>query len=174
MNPDLESLTPLQNPHTYHEDTLRTVFRLRDIESFPLAEVAASIEPTSHLPYYPSQARLNNWAIHTKNEPFELDFVTTPESNHVVTIECPKCPENPDGQSKPTVTVPWVTSYGMGYAQTKFTGHCPNCYQSFDREVSVRLSNCHAWGMFLNDGVKFRRCASVAFARKNLKRRRVR
>ncbi|KAG8971609.1 hypothetical protein FRC05_010955 [Tulasnella sp. 425] len=101
--------TYMLNPRTYLEDCLRKLPGLLRIGSFPLVNLASSIDQETLLPHPPSEGRVSAFSSFTE-QPFEPPINTT--SEETVAVFCPSCAE-PN-------TIPWITYKGDGYAQREF------------------------------------------------------
>lgn len=101
------------------------------VSTFPLRDVADTIDPESFSPKYPSQERVSTWESRT-GLPFTASFVTTAED--MATVLCPACPGYVE------TTVPWITEAGTGFAQKDFAATCTSCNRMFNREVSSHFS----------------------------------
>ncbi|KAG9016324.1 hypothetical protein FRB90_003288 [Tulasnella sp. 427] len=116
--------TYMLNPRAYYEDCIRNFQGLLNIGSFPLMQLAGSIDQESLLPHPPSTERASAFRSLT-GQPFEYPVNTT--SEHTLVISCPSC-------SQPS-NVPWITHLGDGYAQRGFVYACEKCNFKFNREA---------------------------------------
>ncbi|KIO16618.1 hypothetical protein M407DRAFT_85818 [Tulasnella calospora MUT 4182] len=116
--------TYMLNPRTYYEDCLRKLPGLLRIGSFPLMQLAGSIDSETLLPHPPSEGRVAAFTAFT-SQPFECPLNTT--SDETVPVYCPNC-------SQPNM-IPWITYKGDGFAQRGFGCICNNCRVRFSRET---------------------------------------
>ncbi|KAG8971606.1 hypothetical protein FRC05_010952 [Tulasnella sp. 425] len=124
--------TYMLNPRTYYEDCLRKLPGLLKIgsvarlspSSFPLMQLAGSVDQETLLPHPPSGSRVAAFTSLT-GQSFEPPTNTT--SEETVTVFCPSC-------SQP-ILIPWITYKGDGYAQRGFTCACSHCQFEFNRET---------------------------------------
>ncbi|KAG8933502.1 hypothetical protein FRC01_008782, partial [Tulasnella sp. 417] len=129
--------TYMLNPRSYYEDCIRKLPGLLRIGSFPLMQLAGSIDRDTLLPHPPSESRVAAFSSFT-GQPFDPPTNTTSEDT--VVVFCPSC-------SQPN-TIPWITYKGDGYAQRRFSCACNSCQLSFSREtLGVRkfyedMENC--------------------------------
>lgn len=127
MIPFIPSFVVVQNPRFYYEDCIRVSQNLLVIQSFPLREIAETIDPILLVSNEPFQERVTAWETST-GLPFETSFIVTAEET--ASIRCPVCP------GYILTPVPWITDAGTGFAQKDFIGSCMSCKSSFDREAS--------------------------------------
>ncbi|KAG8933520.1 hypothetical protein FRC01_008603 [Tulasnella sp. 417] len=129
--------TYMLNLRSYYEDCIRKLPGLLRIGSFPLMQLAGSIDRETLLPHPPSENRAAAFSSFT-GQPFDPPTNTTSEDT--VVVFCPSC-------SQPN-TIPWITYKGDGYAQRGFSCACNSCQFSFSREtLGVRkfyddMENC--------------------------------
>ncbi|KAG8933519.1 hypothetical protein FRC01_008602, partial [Tulasnella sp. 417] len=115
--------TYMLNPRTYYEDCLRKLPGLLQIGSFPLMQLAGSIDPETLLPHPPSEDRVSAFTSFT-GQLFDVPINTTSEDT--VAVFCPSC-------SQPNTTS-WVTFKGDGFAQRGYGCICEYCRFMFTRE----------------------------------------
>ncbi|KAG8971556.1 hypothetical protein FRC05_010966 [Tulasnella sp. 425] len=118
--------TYMLNPRTYYEDCLRKLPGLLRIGSFPLMQLAGSVDHETLLPHPPSESRASAFNSFT-GQPFKPPVNTT--SDETVAVFCPSC-------SQPNKT-PWITFKGDGFAQRGYGCICENCRLMFTREALV-------------------------------------
>ncbi|KAG9034217.1 hypothetical protein FRB95_013498 [Tulasnella sp. JGI-2019a] len=134
--------TYMLSPRLYQEDCIRIHRGLQAIGSFPLLQICSTIDGESLLPHAPSASRSTAFRSFT-GESFDPPIRTRLEDT--VTIYCPSCSRS--------LTVPWLSQTGYGYAQRGFSATCDiegGCGMQFDREtLGVRrfyedMSRCMA------------------------------
>ncbi|KAG8982677.1 hypothetical protein FRB90_006634, partial [Tulasnella sp. 427] len=129
--------TYMLNPRAYFEDCLRKLPGLLRVGSFPLIQLAGSIDQETLLPHPPSESRVSAFSSLT-GQPFDPPITTT--SEETVPINCPSC-------SQPN-SIPWITYKGDGYGQREFACACAHYQFEFTREtLGVRkffedMENC--------------------------------
>ncbi|KAG9048660.1 hypothetical protein FS837_012288 [Tulasnella sp. UAMH 9824] len=129
--------TYMLNPRTYYEDCLRKLPGLVKIGSFPLLQLAESIDQETLLPHPSSESRVAAFSSLTGQS---FDPPTNTTSEETVTLFCPSCSE--------ANSIPWITYKGDGYAQRAFACACAHCQFEFSREtLGVRkffedMENC--------------------------------
>ncbi|KAG8984012.1 hypothetical protein FRB90_005625, partial [Tulasnella sp. 427] len=111
------------NPRTYYEDCLRKLPELLRIGSFPLTQLAASIDRETLLSHPPSPDRVATFTSLTGQQ-FVPPINTTFEDT--LDVSCPNC-------SYANI-VPWVTHNGDGYAQDGFSCSCSGCKFRINKE----------------------------------------
>ncbi|KAG8914659.1 hypothetical protein FRC00_011745, partial [Tulasnella sp. 408] len=116
--------TYMLNPRSYYEDCIRKLPGLLRIGSFPLMQLAGSIDKEALLPHLPSESRVAAFSSFT-GQPFDPPTNTTSEDT--VVVFCPSC-------SQPN-TIPWITFKGDGYAQRGFSCACKSCQFTFSWET---------------------------------------
>ncbi|KAG8966995.1 hypothetical protein FRC05_002309 [Tulasnella sp. 425] len=116
--------TYMLNPRKYYEDCLRKLPGLLRIGSFPLMQLAGSINHEKLLLSPPSEGHVAAFTAFT-SQPFDYPLNTT--ADETVLIYCPNC-------SQPN-SIPWITYKGDGYAQRDFGCICNNCRFVFNRET---------------------------------------
>ena len=114
------------------------------VSTFPLRDVADTIDPVSLTPKHLPQERIFAWESLT-GLPFTAAFVTTAEDT--ATVLCPACP----GYTQ--TTVPWITEVGTGFAQKDFTAACVSCKRVFNREVGSQIPSKQFTLYFANDAM---------------------
>ncbi|KAG9048668.1 hypothetical protein FS837_012296 [Tulasnella sp. UAMH 9824] len=92
--------------------------------SFPLVQLASSIDQETLLPHPAAEGRVAAFGSFT-GQPFEPPINTT--SEETVAVFCPSC-------SQPN-TIPWITYKGDGYAQRAFACACSHCKFEFNTET---------------------------------------
>ncbi|KAG9048661.1 hypothetical protein FS837_012289 [Tulasnella sp. UAMH 9824] len=129
--------TYMLNPRTYYEDCLRKLPGLLKIGSFPLLQLAGSIDQETLLPHSPVEGRMTAFSSLTGQS---FDPPTNTTSEETVTLFCPSCSQ--------ANSIPWITYKGDGYAQRGFACVCVHCQFEFSREtLGVRkffedMENC--------------------------------
>ncbi|KAG8922086.1 hypothetical protein FRC01_014503, partial [Tulasnella sp. 417] len=129
--------TYMLNPRTYYEDCLRKLPGLLKVGSFPLLQLAGSVDQDTLLPHPPSESRVAAFSSLT-GQPFDPPANTT--SEETVAVFCPSCSQ--------ANSIPWITYKGDGYAQRGFACACAHCQFEFTREtLGVRkffedMENC--------------------------------
>ncbi|KZT60550.1 hypothetical protein CALCODRAFT_480634 [Calocera cornea HHB12733] len=115
------------NPRIYLEDGLTRLPPLLKVGAFPLARIAAALDPIALLPLDPHPDTQAHFEHHTGLPWAPAHHITPSDPTETARVPCPQCAT--------VLSLPWLAPEEQGYAQAGFVATCPACRLRFGREA---------------------------------------